>query len=267
MSLQFLSQFDRSRQPAVIGMLHVPALPGAPDNQKALREIVTFVERDAATLKTGGVNALMLENFFDTPFYPNRVTAATVAQLTRISMAVRAVSDLPLGINVLRNDGESAIAIAHAVEADFVRINILTGARVTDQGVIEGKAHEVQRLRRQLGVQSIAILADVDVKHSSPLGQPRPIGDEVADLLKRGGADGIIVSGAATGVATEVDEVRCVRQAAEDAPIFIGSGVTAENAAQYKGLVDGLIVGSSLKAEVAKPIELQRVQTLVEACS
>ena len=265
MKLPFLEKHELSNRPAIIGMLHVPALPGAPLNDKPLSEIIAFVERDAAALVEGGVDALMLENFFDTPFYPGRVPVATVTQLTRVALAVREKCDLPLGINVLRNDGEAAIAIAHAVGAAFVRINILTGARVTDQGVIEGKAHDVLRLRDQLGAREIAILADVDVKHSAPLGQPRAIEDEVADLLHRGGADGLIVSGSATGQATDVEQLKRVRAAAGDAAIFVGSGVTAENAAEYKADADGLIVGTSLKCGGAaeEPVDVERVRALL----
>src|SRR5690606_13240725 len=112
---------------------------------------------------------LMLENFGDTPFYPRRVAAHTVAAMTAIAVEVRRQVDLPLGINVLRNDGLSALGIAAASGADFIRVNVLSGARVTDQGIVQGIAHDLLRERRWLGAESVKILADVNVKHSAPL--------------------------------------------------------------------------------------------------
>src|SRR2546430_16684886 len=94
----------------VIGMLHVPALPGSPQNKLAFDAIVDWVLQDANLLAGGGVDALILENFGDAPFYPGRVPPHTVAFLTAIGCEVRSSFKLPLGINILRNDAESALA-------------------------------------------------------------------------------------------------------------------------------------------------------------
>src|SRR5262245_22263241 len=132
----------------IIGVLHVPALPGSPRNELRFNEIIDWVLKDAGALATGGVDAFILENFGDAPFYPRRVPAHTVAFMTALAREVKLGFALPLGINILRNDAESAIAVATAAAAQFVRVNIHTGARVTDQGVIEGTAHDTLRYRR-----------------------------------------------------------------------------------------------------------------------
>src|SRR5262245_30201944 len=147
-----------------IGMLHIPALPGAPLNQLDLHAIVEWVLVDARELTDGGVDGLLLENFGDIPFYPQQVPPHTVAFMTVVGAEVKRHFRLPLGINVLRNDPESALAIAAAISAEFIRVNIHTGARLTDQGVIEGAAHNTVRYRKLLG-SSTKIFADVDVKH------------------------------------------------------------------------------------------------------
>src|SRR5215510_11771107 len=165
----------------VVGMLHVPALPGSPLSEIRLDDIRVRILQDANALVSGGIHGLMLENFGDVPFYPDRVPAHVVAQLTTLAAEVRrAYPSLPLGINVLRNDGRSALAIAHAIGATFIRVNVLCAARVTDQGIIQGIAHELLRDRAILGATNVKIFADVDVKHSAPLAQ-RPIQDEVDD--------------------------------------------------------------------------------------
>ncbi|MHB1156661.1 MAG: BtpA/SgcQ family protein [Phycisphaerales bacterium] len=248
----------------VIGMLHCPPLPGAPRNTQSLSDIIGFVLNDAAALVSGGVHGLMLENFGDTPFYPNRVPAHTVAHLTAVACEVRRRFDLPLGINVLRNDGCSALAVAQAVGAGFIRVNVLCGARVTDQGILQGIAHELLRDRSMLKASGVAIFADVNVKHSAALA-PIPLEQEVHDLIRRGGADAVIVSGTGTGVATDLEHVKQVKQAAGDTPVFIGSGITAENIAAYRPHCDGFIVGSSLKqGGIDTPIDARRVAALMQ---
>ena len=249
----------------VIGMLHLPALPGAPRCTQPLADTIDFVLRDADALTAGGVHGLMLENFHDTPFAPGRVPAHVVAAMTTIAVAVRRRFDLPLGINVLRNDASGALAVAAAADAAFIRVNILCAARVTDQGVIQGDAYTLLRERALLNAAHVKILADVDVKHSSPLGPPRPVEDEVSDLIARGGADGLIVSGPGTGHPTDLEELQRVKRAAGQTPIFVGSGVSAENIAGYATCADGFIVGTSLKWDslAAQPVDRARVAALL----
>lgn len=245
----------------VIGMLHLPALPGSPLYQGDLGKIKNRLIKDAVTLQKGGVHALMMENFGDVPFAAGRVEAETVAVMTALASDVRRESSLPLGINVLRNDGESALAIAVAAGAQFIRVNVLSGARVTDQGVIQGISYNLMRLRARLGVQEIAVMADVDVKHSAPLAG-RHISDEVEDTVRRGLADAVIVSGAGTGKETDPDKVRSVARAANPAPVFLGSGVTAKNIAQYRDAAKGFIVGTSFKKDglVSEAVDVKRVK-------
>ncbi len=248
----------------VIGMLHLPALPGSPQSLLSLPEIRDHVLHDAERLAKGGVDGLMMENFGDIPFYPNRVPASVVAHMTALACDVHAQIDLPLGINVLRNDGRSALAVAHASDATFIRVNVLCGARVADQGLIQGIAHELLRERSMLGANAIKIFADVDVKHSAPLAE-RSLDAEVDDLIKRGLADAIVVSGAGTGKATDPGKARRVKSAAPDSAVFIGSGITAETIGEFAAAADGFIVGTALKGGgvATNPVDLDRVKNLM----
>lgn len=260
----WFSELFANRWP-VIGMLHAPPLPDAPRFGGALRAIHERVLEDAAVLVAGGVDGLVLENFGDSPFYPGSVPPATIAHLTALAVAVRRRHQVPLGINVLRNDGLAALAVAHAADADFIRVNVLTGARLTDQGIIAGIAHELSRARARLCATTIRVLADVAVKHSAPLA-PRPLADEIADTVERGGADAIIVSGARTGGPVEPGEVLAARSAAGNRPLLVGSGVTPDNLPLLTA-ADGFIVGTWLKraGEATNPVDPERVRALVAA--
>jgi membrane complex biogenesis BtpA family protein len=251
----------------VIGMLHLAALPGAPRFGGDLGAVRDAVLRDAEALAAGGVNGLMLENFGDVPFYPGRVPAHVVARMTALAYEVRRlVPDVPLGVNVLRNDGQSALAVAHAAGAEFIRVNVLCGARVADQGILQGIAHDLLRDRKALGAEHVRIFADVDVKHSAPLGVSRSLADEVADTVHRGLADAVIVSGSGTGKATDPGHVRAVKAAAgAGVTVYVGSGVTAETVQQFLPHADGFIVGTFFKrgGVASEAVEVERVREFV----
>jgi len=262
-----LPQWARSRK-VVIGMIHLPPLPGSPGYGGIVRTIRDAAQRDAGALSDGGVDGLMIENFGDVPFYPGRVPAYAVAHMTAIAAEVKLrFPSLPLGINILRNDGLSALAVAHAVGAEFIRVNVLCGARVADQGLLQGIAHDLLRERTLLAAHDVKILADVDVKHSAPLA-PRGLADEVDDTVKRGRADGLIVSGAGTGKTTSPQKVQDVKShAGDDVSVFVGSGITPATVAQYAPHADGFIVGTAFKrdGDPVNPVEPARVKELRRA--
>jgi len=172
---------------------------------------------------------------------------------------------LPVGINVLRNDAHSAVAIATCVQAQFIRVNVLTGVMATDQGLIEGEAHQLLRYRRELGSDT-AIFADVLVKHARPLGTPN-LTTAVQETIERGLADGVILSGWATGSPPTLEDLELASAAAGDTPVFIGSGANDDNIARLLQAADGAIVASSLKrrGQISEPIDPIRVQAFVEA--
>lgn len=230
------------------GVIHLPPLPGSPRNVHGATECAESAARDAAVLAAAGYDAIIVENFGDAPFFAGRVPPITIAAMTACALAVRAAAPKPrLGINVLRNDGESALAIAVACGAAFVRINVLTGARVTDQGVIEGDAAGILRSRRSLGADAVEIWADVDVKHSAPLGPPRPIAQEVEDTTKRALASAVLVTGEGTGKGVDVEKLAAVKKAAGKAPVLVASGATIATLPELAKHATGVIVGSALR--------------------
>jgi uncharacterized protein len=256
-----LSGLIGARRP-IIGMVHLRPLPGSPGHD-GMATVLDAALRDADALATGGVDAVLIENYGDVPFHPDAVPPETVAAMARVVAAVRGGIDLPVGVNVLRNDARAALAVAAATGARFIRVNVHTGAMLTDQGWIAGRAHETLRQRASLRAD-IAILADVLVKHAVP-----PAGMDAAqaarDTWERGRADALIVSGAATGSAADPARLQEVRSAVPAAPLLIGSGVTAANAADLLTHADGAIIGSAFQRDgrAGGAVELRRVQALL----
>jgi hypothetical protein len=256
----------------VIGMVHLPPLPGAPeapdDGAAAMEAAVDRAVGDATALDRGGVDGLVVENFGDAPFFPDDVPKHTVAAITRAATAVAAATDLPIGINVLRNDAAAAVSVAAAVGAAFVRVNVHTGARVADQGIVEGRAHDTIRLRERLGV-GVDVFADTDVKHSAPLAPTGYSAESFADTTERGLADAVIASGSGTGEPIDDDALREVVAERDrhglDTPVLVGSGVRPATVADRLSVADGVIVGTALKrdAETTAPVDPDRVTDLV----
>lgn len=249
----------------LIGVVHLRPLPGSPRWDGELEKMVEFAVNDALAYERGGAHALFIENFGDIPFTKGCVGPETVAAMAAAGRAVRAAVKLPLGFNVLRNDARSALALCAACGGGFVRINVHTGAMLTDQGIIEGNAFDTLRYRRQICPQA-RIFADVHVKHAVPLGA-WSIEDSARDAVERGMADALIISGKGTGLATDRADVQRVRAGSPHAKILLGSGVTLANIGDYLSLADGFIVGSSLKknGEIYNPVDAKRVERLAKA--
>jgi membrane complex biogenesis BtpA family protein len=248
----------------LIGMVHVGPLPGSPRWEGSMERLVAAAVADARAIVDGGMDAVLIENYGDAPFTPGRVEPATVAGLAVVAREIRrAVPQTPLGINVLKNDARAALAVACAVGARFIRVNVHAGAVLGDQGIVHSDAHGTLRDRRLLGVD-IAIFADVGGKHAVPLA-PVDLEQHARDLTQRGLADGLIVSGAATGAATPIEDLKRVRSAVPDVPLLVGSGVTPETAAELLSVADALVVGTALKrdGDVAAPVDVARVRRLV----
>lgn len=252
-------------QSPIIGVVHLLPLPTSPRWGGNLKAVIDRAEQEATALAAGGVDGIIVENFFDAPFAKDEVDPATVSAMTLIVDRLKNLVTLPIGINVLRNDAKSAMAIASCVNAEFIRVNVLMGVMATDLGLIEGKAYELLRYRRELDVD-VAILADVLVKHARPLSTPN-LTTAVQDTIERGLADGVILSGWATGSPPNLEDLELARAAAGNTPVFIGSGASWENISQLMQAADGVIVASSLKrhGKIQETIDPIRVSQFVEA--
>ena len=249
----------------LIGVVHLHALPGSPGFGGDLGAAVEAAASDARLLAEAGFDSVIVENFGDAPFYADDVPATTVAAMTRAVQAVSTAVEVPIGVNVLRNDALSALAIAAATGAGFIRVNVLTGTMYTDQGAITGRAAEVMRFRQQVA-PGIKVYADVMVKHAvAPPGLT--IEDATADTVERGMADGIIVSGAATGDEPDRDLLQRASSAAAGVPVLIGSGATESNVQGLLEVATGIIVGTTLKIDgvTTNPVDPARAASFVKA--
>ncbi|MEI2690975.1 MAG: BtpA/SgcQ family protein [Anaerolineae bacterium] len=230
------------RSRPLIGMIHLPPLPGSPRSALSLDEVVDVAVEEAAILEAAGMDGMIVENVGDTPFFRELVPAITVAAMGVVVREVRRRTALAVGVNLLRNACLEALQIAAVTHADFIRCNIVIGAYVTDQGIIEGCAADLARLRRSLD-HDVAILGDVHVKHAAPLFDV-PIEDAAADLAERGGADAVIVSGARSPAPPSFERVAAVKGAVQ-VPVLIGSGVQLDNVADYFAASDGVLIGET----------------------
>ncbi len=258
-----LRQLFDSPKP-VIGVIHLLPLPTSPRWGGSLAEVIERAEQEATALSSGGVDGILIENFFDAPFTKGTVDPAVVSAMSLVVQRIMNMVPQPVGINILRNDSRSAMAIAACTGAPFIRVNVLTGVVASDQGIIEGNAYELMRYRRELGTHT-KVFADVLVKHSQPLSSPN-LTLAIHDTIHRGLADAIIISGWATGSPPTIVDLEEARQACGSTPLLIGSGARWDNITEILPLADGVIVSSSLKrhGQIHQPIDPIRVHQFVD---
>jgi membrane complex biogenesis BtpA family protein len=247
----------------VIACIHLLPLPGSPRYEGSMERIIETALKEADIFVKNRCDGLLVENFRDNPFYPGALPPETVAALTTLTCEIVNQVKIPVGVNALRNDAHSALAVAVASGANFIRVNIHTGAAVTDQGIIEGKACDTLRLRSNLKSR-VLIFADVAVKHASPL-VPRPLGLEVAELTERGLADAIIITGDGTGREADIGHLKIAKQNTS-LPVLIGSGLTPDNVSRYYPYFDGMIIGSYFKKDgkADNKVEALRVRKFIK---
>lgn len=263
---------SRLALPQLVGVIHLPALVGAPSSSgiaptACLRDAGFRAIEEAKLLVKSGFEGIILENFGDAPFYSDQVPPETVASLSVIAAAVREFCRIPIGLNVLRNDARSALAIASVVGCDFIRVNVLTGVAATDQGLIQGRAEFLLRERARLN-SSVAILSDIQVKHAVTLSS-HDIAHSLEDTVSRGLADGVIVTGAGTGKVVDpaIFEKSCEVAKSLGVPLYVGSGaqISALPALRKQGA--GVIVSSSLRkgGRAGAPLDAKKVRDFAKA--
>jgi uncharacterized protein len=250
---------------ALIGVVHVGALPGTPESQGGIAELVERAVVDARVYRAAGVDALIFENMHDRPYLKGAAGPEVVACMTTVAFEVRREVAMPIGIQILAGANVEALAVAHASGAAFVRVEGFVFAHVADEGLIEGCAGTLLRYRKMIGAERIRVFADIKKKHAA-----HAITDDV-DLVETAKAaefflaDGVVVSGVATGRETDAAEVRSV-SAETGIPTLVGSGVTPENIGRYAE-AEGVIVGSSVKRDGRwnNPVDETPARALVRA--
>jgi uncharacterized protein len=250
---------------ALIGVLHVGALPGTPSAFHPIETLIRQTLAEARVYRDAGLTALVIENMHDRPYLKGAVGPEITAAMTALAREVKRETGLVIGIQVLAGANRAAIAVAHAAGAEFVRVEGFVYAHLADEGLIESCAGELLRYRRAIGAERVLVFADIKKKHSA-----HAITADVS-LIETGRAaefflaDGVIVSGAATGVPASPEEVRDVGRVVS-VPVLVGSGITAANLERYS-TAQGFIVGSSVKQGGiwCNPLDPDAVRALVGA--
>jgi membrane complex biogenesis BtpA family protein len=251
---------------ALVGVIHVGALPGAPRSSAGTEAIAAASATDARSYREAGFSGLMIENMHDRPYLRRVVGPETVAAMTAVAGAVRREApSLPLGVQVLAGANRESIAVAHASGARFVRVEGFVFAHVADEGLMESDAGELLRYRRAIGAEAVAVFADIKKKHSAHALTADVDIAETAHAAEFFLADGVIVTGTSTGRPADRSDVEAVAGAVH-IPTLVGSGITPENIAEF-ARADAFIVGSSPKQDGlwSNPVDPARAAALVKA--
>jgi hypothetical protein len=250
---------------ALIGMLHLGALPGSPAGTLGVSALIDAAVAEARILRDAGFHGVLIENMHDRPYLGGGARPETVAAMAAIGREVRREVALPLGVQVLAAANQEALAVALASGASFIRAEAFVFAHVADEGLLQAGAGELLRYRRVIGAEGVRVFADVKKKHSSHALTADVSLVETARAAEFFLADGVIVTGSATGSEADSEEVAAVSDAV-GIPALVGSGITSENLARF-ARADGFIVGSFLKRDGlwSNPMDAARVAAMADA--
>jgi len=249
---------------AIIGMIHVDALPGTPKSSLRLPEIIAKAKAEAVMYRDAGIDMLAIENMHDVPYCNQIVGPEIVAAMTIVGYEVKNATGLHCGIQILAGANIEALGAAHAAGLDFIRAEGFVFAHVADEGWIDGQAAKILRYRRQIGAEQVLVITDIKKKHSSHAITADVDIAEVAHAAEFFLSDGVIVTGAATGMTASLDELARVKKAVQ-IPVLVGSGVTVDNVEEYLALADALIIGSYFKHDGhwTQGVNVERVQAFM----
>lgn len=251
---------------AIIGMVHLLPLPGSPRyDDKGMEPILEHALSEGRRLLEGGADAMLVENYNDNPFKPTTTDPETIIPMAIIARELKKEVGLPMGIQVLRSSPKSSMAMAKFTGGSFIRFGPMTGAFVTDQGILQARAHDVMRYRKIINAEDIKIFGSAVSKHGAPLVK-MPVEFQAKEVAYRAMADVILVCGERTGEEPEMDNLIRVKRAVPDKPIFLGSGLTKKNVVKFFKHADGAIVGTSIKVDgnVHKPVDVKRLKALIK---
>ncbi|XP_067452723.1 uncharacterized protein F13E9.13, mitochondrial isoform X1 [Thunnus thynnus] len=257
--MRFLDLFGRLKS-VVIGMVHVKALPGTPLGCMKMSQIIEEACREAAIYRDAGIDGVIIENMHDIP-YSFSVGPEVSACMTSVCAAVRGLCpSLPLGVQILSSANQHALAVALASGLDFIRAEGFVFSHVADEGLLNACAGDLLRYRKQIGAEHVQIFTDIKKKHSSHALTSDVSIEETARAAEFFLSDGLIITGAATGVQADPQELRDVSQSVK-IPVLIGSGVTHDNIEHFLD-ANGMIIGSHFKKEGhwANAVDPERVK-------
>jgi membrane complex biogenesis BtpA family protein len=250
---------------ALIGVIHLEALPGTPQSRHPIATIVDAAVAEAECYANAGFHGIMIENTRDRPYIQRIAGPEIIAAMAVVAETIRRTVSIPLGVQVLAGANTAALAVAHASGAAFIRAEGFVFAHVADEGLFSADAGPLFRYRRSIGAESVRVFVDVKKKHSAHAITADMGIEETAKAAEFFLADGVVVTGVATGEATDPGEVGEVSRAVT-IPTLVGSGLTPENIGRYPG-AEGLIVGSWVKQQGlwSNPLDPGRVRTMAES--
>jgi uncharacterized protein len=261
--MAFLDLFPQ--RPALIGMVHLGALPGTPHFQGSIQAIIDAALQDAATLKQAGFDGILIENMHDLPYLNRKVGPEIVSTMSVVAYLIRKAFGLPTGVQVLAGANIDALAIALASDLDFIRAEGFVFGHLADEGWMDAQAGELLRYRKQMEASKVHILTDIKKKHSAHAATADVNLVETAKAAEFFHSDGLVITGTSTGRAADLDELHALR-GETTLPIVVGSGIDEANILAFAPVCSAMIVGSSIKVggRWNQPVDFPRADSLVK---
>ncbi len=239
------SKLFRTEKP-IIGMIHVEALPGTPKYKGKVKDIISKAITEAKTYQSAGVDAIAIENMHDVPYLNRKAGPEVTSLMSIIGYEIKTKTKLPVGIQILAGANKQALAAANSAGIDFIRAEGFVFGHVADEGMIDSDAGDLLRYRKTIDAENILVFTDIKKKHSSHSVTADVSIEDTAHAAEFFLSDGIIITGTATGIEADIEEIKAVKKSTK-LPLLIGSGVNINNLGDYFPICDAMIIGSYFK--------------------
>ncbi len=247
MTTTWLDEVFNVRKP-VIAMLHLAALPGDPgyDSAGGIAAVVARAREELDALQSGGVDGVMVCNEFSLP-YLTKTEPITAITMARIIGELLPDLSVPYGVNVLW-DGRASIDLAVATGAQFVR-EIFTGVYASDFGLWDTNVGEVARHRARVGGADVKLFFNIVPESATYLADRDLAVDHAHDRVRDAARRDLRVRRDRRRHRRTPRRCGVVKTAAGAVPVFVNTGVRAENVAAQLEIADGAIVGTYFKED------------------
>lgn len=231
---------------AIIGMIHLLALPGTPKSKFTVKKIIQRALEEALLYEKLGLDAIMIENMHDVPYLNTEIGPEISTLMAVIGYELKQKINLPCGIQILSSANQAAMAAANSAGLDFIRAEGFVFDHVADEGYVKANAGTLLRYRKAIGAEQVSVWTDIKKKHAAHAITADVDIVEMAKAAEYFLSDALIVTGSSTAQPVDIAELKALKKASK-LPLIVGSGITKDNVKQYLPHCHGMIVGSHFK--------------------
>lgn len=249
--------------PLALCMIQPEPCPGSFRNEgMSFEEVMELSIREVDMMQKTGFDGYIIQNRNDAPIQQN-ANPETIAYMSVLAYELKQrFPDMIQGI-LVDWDGVASLAVADAVQADFIRVeHTYTGMEVGYAGIMQAQCVDICMMRKRLN-SKVPVYADVQEIHYEQIGGKKIV-DAAWDSVQNAFADGLFIGGHSTEESMQIyHDVR--KRLGDEVPLFLSAGSNGDNIRELLTCYDGVSVGTWVKnGNMKNPIDPDRAKIFMD---